>query len=112
MIKEIINDKDFAQLLENSLKKPVFLIKHSTACGISAAAWRDFSDFAETDDRAEFWKILVRENRSVSSIIAKKTGIVHQSPQVILFRRGTAVWYKSHLQITSAVLKNKLDTGN
>jgi bacillithiol system protein YtxJ len=112
MINNIYNEKDFEKLLENSRERPVFLFKHSTTCGLSAAAWQEYSSVAEVDNRADFWRILVRENRPISLIVAKKTGIEHQSPQVILFYHGHAIWHISHLEISSAVLKNKLDTVN
>ena len=108
MINDVTDKKNFEQLLENSHEKPVFLLKHSTACGVSAVARREFSRFAEDNEAAEFWQVLVRENRPLSLLIANQTGIDHQSPQVILFERGRPVWNDSHLAITVDNLKNRL----
>lgn len=110
MVKEIQGKKDFDRLLEKSHQVPVFLIKHSTACGLSAAAWREFTELAEEESRAEFWRVLVRENRSLSRMIAEKTGIRHESPQVILFSGGQPIWNDSHLAIKLSLMKKKLDS--
>ncbi len=108
MINECRTESDLDRILEASHKKPVFLLKHSTACGISMAAQREFSRFVEKTDRAEFWQVLVRENKPVSLTIARKTGIQHQSPQVILFSDGRAVWNESHWDITVDALQEQL----
>ena len=109
MIKDCKTAQDWQQLLADSREKPVFLLKHSTRCGISASAYRKFEEYAQTD-AADFWKVLVVEDRPLAQQIARETGIQHQSPQAILFRQGKAVWDTSHWSITpqemaSALLK-------
>ncbi len=99
MIYECKSPAGFEQLLENSRIKPVFLIKHSTHCPYSAFAWQHFVKFSQTTQQAEFWKLLVIENRAVSQLVAEKTGIVHESPQVIMFTGRQAVKSWAHSQI-------------
>ena len=48
--------------------------------------------------------IRVVEARPASNLIAEKTGIVHQSPQVILFKEGEAVFDVDNWNITPEVL--------
>jgi len=108
MIAEITNQASCEEILELSRAKPVFLIKHSTVCPVSASAWREFSDFAEGEERAFFYKVLVRENRETSLYIAEQTGIGHQSPQIILFVKGQAIWNESHWGIKSSHLAREL----
>jgi bacillithiol system protein YtxJ len=46
----------------------------------------------------------VRAQRPLSQLIAARSGVEHESPQVIIFRRGTPVWNASHQDITAAAL--------
>ncbi len=99
---------DWAELLRESHEMPVLLFKHSTTCPTSAGAWARFSRFAEEDRKARFWRILVRENRALSQMVADQTGVKHQSPQVLLFRGGVVVGSKSQRAITESSLEQLL----
>ena len=107
MIDDCKTMEDFHQLLNNSQQKPVFLFKHSTRCGISASRWRVFQEFA-AGDQAEFWRVLVIEDRATAQQVARESGVAHQSPQAILFHEGKAVWHASHYSITPAEMSAAL----
>jgi bacillithiol system protein YtxJ len=92
VIKNCKTKEDFNIIIENSKKRPVFLLKHSTSCPHSAYALERFETFAGEEKRAEFWKVLVIEDRPVSLHIASETSVEHQSPQCILFYNGKALW--------------------
>lgn len=104
MIHKFSDIYDYDTIIEHSKSKPVFILKHSTACGVSHFAYEQFQEFVKESDSAEFWIVLVREQRPVSSKIAEKSGIMHQSPQIILFSGGKPVWDCSHNAITSSNL--------
>ncbi len=92
MIKDCTGNEDFSEILECSNTKPVFLLKHSTACPHSAWALERFSEFSKNNKEADFWKVPVIENRPLSRKIAKDTGIEHASPQGFLFYKGKVMW--------------------
>ena len=100
MVQDCRTTEDFARLIRESQDKPVFLFKHSTRCPISASRWRVLQVYAEQESRADFWKVLVVEDRPVSMYVASETGVRHQSPQAILFSRGEPIWNASHYRIT------------
>jgi bacillithiol system protein YtxJ len=100
MIKDCQTNEDFEQLLADSQDRPVFLLKHSTRCSISAGRWRMYQGYADREARAAFCRVLVIEDRPLSMHVAQETGIRHQSPQAILFHRGEPVWDASHYSIT------------
>ena len=50
----------------------------------------------------------VRAQRPLSQQIAARSGVEHESPQVIIFRRGTPIWNASHQDITAAVLARQV----
>ena len=91
---------DFDSLLENSEERPQILLKHSTRCPISRAAFIECEHFAKTDDRADIWVLLVVEDKELAQDIARETGIEHQSPQAMVFKNGRPVWHGSHHAIT------------
>ena len=108
MVKSCKTTGDFHQLLANSHEMPVFLFKHSTRCPISASRWRTFQGFADKD-QAEFWRVLVIEDRPTSLQIARESSVSHQSPQAILFHNGQAVWHASHYSITAEEMAAALE---
>lgn len=112
MIHQVKREADFEYILVASRERPVFLFKHSTACGISSRAWREFQQFAAREGEAEYWVVLAIEDRGLSQAIAKQTGIRHQSPQVLLFRREKVVWHESHFSIREKALEAALQTAS
>lgn len=109
MVHDCRTIEDIDRLLKASQEKPVFLFKHSTRCPISASRWRVLQEYAEHESRADFWKVLVVEDRQVSMHVADQTGVRHQSPQAILFFQGSPVWNESHYRITTDDMKAALE---
>ena len=93
-----------AQSLESlftlSHSQPVIIFKHSTTCPISSAAHRQMSRVG-----AEVSLVVVQSARDVSNEIASRTGIRHESPQVIVLKNGEVVWSASHFDIQADVVE-------
>lgn len=104
-MNEITSTDELSEALKATAEKPAFLFKHSTACPISAGAYRRVSEYVdqrgEAGDGAEFHLIKVIESRPVSTAVTEKLGIQHQSPQLILVEAGKAVWTTSHYNINA-----------
>lgn len=107
-IIEIKTESDYRSLLETNSDQPVFIFKHSTACWISAEAKKQFDRFADTNDQAIAGVVLVIENRALSLLIAGNSGVAHQSPQVILFKNGKAIWSQVQMEISQAAMEKVL----
>jgi bacillithiol system protein YtxJ len=96
-----IADKDALEhLIERSHDAPVVLFKHSSTCPISSAAYKQMSNVA-----GDVSLVVVQQARDVSSEIASRTGIRHESPQAIVLRNGEAVWTASHFDITAGAVE-------
>ncbi len=108
MIKDIHTTEEYEKILLESEGKPVFVLKHSTSCPISANALRDFKKFAEDGPTANFYRVLVIEDRPLSNAIEDDTGIRHESPQVILYNDREPVWSESHWSIRKKSLQEAL----
>ncbi|OES44125.1 bacillithiol system redox-active protein YtxJ [Domibacillus iocasae] len=106
-MEKIINIAEFEELVESN--EPFFLLKHSTTCPVSAAAYEAYQSFMEdsgSDKKGVY--LAVQEARELSNHIAQVTNIRHESPQVIYFKEGQPAWNESHWKIT----KDQLDSVN
>ena len=92
---------DLAKLAERDL---VVVFKHSTTCPVSFMAERQMRAFMASHPEVPVEKVLVREQRELSLQIAEWTGVQHESPQVIVLRKGTVVADASHGDVTEDYL--------
>src|SRR5437763_1508418 len=83
-------------LFATSADKPVILFKHDPYCSISAHAFREMAQVPE-----DVAIVDVANDRDVARAIAERTGVRHESPQVIVLRDGAAAWSASHFRITA-----------
>ena len=91
---EITDTNEFAELVSRSKERPVVIFKHSTTCPMSAAAYQEMTGFD-----GEVSLIEVQSARELSREIEKRTGIAHESPQVIVLHNGKVVWNASHSRV-------------
>ncbi|MGC5328415.1 bacillithiol system redox-active protein YtxJ [Brevibacillus sp. SYSU BS000544] len=83
------------------------LLKHSTVCPISTAAYNEFEAFL-TDHTIPAALILVREDRPVSNEVEARFGIKHESPQLFLLDDQKVTWHTSHWKITKQAITEAL----
>lgn len=102
--------QEVQRLLEQ--KGTVFILKHSTRCPISAAAYREFEGFAKENAEVPARLVLVVENRPVSRLIAEELEVEHASPQAILIRDGGVEWHASHWNISRKALESAWSGSN
>lgn len=95
----------FDSLLQEDL---VVLFKHSSACPVSWAAHAQMTRFLKANPGTPVRLVSVLKDRPLSQRIAAATGIPHESPQVIVLRRGEAVASASHGEITEQTLNEIL----
>jgi bacillithiol system protein YtxJ len=88
-------------LLERSHQQPVLLFKHDPYCSISSLAHDQLARLG-----GEIPWIDVADDRDVARAATERTGIRHESPQVILLRDGKAVWSASHFDITTSAVED------
>lgn len=110
-IIELESEKQWLELLNSSKETPVLVFKHSTRCPISAEAYEQFKRYLGNQPKpdVDYAQVLVVEARPVSNLIAETLDVKHESPQVILVKRGKAVAHTSHWHITEEKLREMLD---
>jgi monothiol bacilliredoxin len=91
----LVDQADLDRLLAESDEQPVVLFKHDFACPISANAYRELAAVP-----CEVPLIDVERQKRLADEVASRTGIKHESPQVIVLRSGRPVYSASLWDIT------------
>lgn len=86
-------------LVATSQEQAVVLFLHDPWCPISARAYREMErvggDVALVD---------VSRARRLNREIEARTGVRHESPQVLVLRGGRVAWHASHRRVTAAAV--------
>ena len=96
----VSDDAALEELFARSHEQPVLLFKHSTACPISARAYKQMEGV-----KTPVSIVVVQQSRDVSRAVAERTGVQHETPQALVLRNGRAVWNASHFDITADVVE-------
>jgi len=101
--------EDLDALLEESSNRPLLLFKHSLSCGTSYEALDELIDHIN-DQRlpARYAMITVQTHRDLSTAVAKRLGVRHETPQALLIRDGRVVWSASHFRVTGGALETAI----
>jgi bacillithiol system protein YtxJ len=94
---------DLDAAIVRSEQEPVVLFNHDPWCPISARAKSQVDEV-----RHPILLIDVSRQHEITREIAQRTGIRHESPQVIVLRAGVPVWSASHYRITADDIQNAL----
>lgn len=101
---------ELAAIIERSHEKPQIIFKHSTRCGISSMAKHQLERGWDLDtDLVDMYYLDLITHRDISNQVAELTGVVHQSPQIILLRNGISVFDTSHHAISVARIRAALE---
>jgi bacillithiol system protein YtxJ len=108
--REILTIADYERAVAMSKEQPVLIFKHSTECPVSGGAYRRVSAWLnEAGSKAPAtFLVKVIERKPVSQAIAARSGIVHESPQSLLFQHGKPVWDADHEAITGEAIRAAL----
>lgn len=105
-MKELKTIGEWNDVLEQSKEGPLLVLKHSTTCPISSAAYSEF-ETVTTDVPKYFLK--VRESRPVSDEIESNLRVTHASPQLFLLKDGEAVWQATHYSIKGSQIERAVE---
>jgi bacillithiol system protein YtxJ len=97
-IPELATTQEFDALAGQEL---TVVFKHSPTCPVSLYAHQEVSRFCADQPDVPVYLVSVRRRRDVARHIAAQTGVTHESPQVLVFRRGRVIGVASHDDITA-----------
>jgi bacillithiol system protein YtxJ len=105
-MKQIHQETELREALNHA--GPVFIMKHSTTCPVSQAAFTEYEKFSNENPESNCYFLTVQNARPLSTYIAEEFQIKHESPQAFLFKNGDVKWNASHWKITNSALKTIL----
>lgn len=91
----ITTEQEFKDLLDSQQVFAVF--KHSTRCSISSMVKNRLERDISEDVTVYYLDLIA--HRNVSNLIAQISGVTHESPQIIVFKEGSAIMDASHTAI-------------
>jgi bacillithiol system protein YtxJ len=106
--KELTDIAQLSEVTAISNEKPVVIFKHSTRCSISRMALKQFEREYDLNDSVDAYFLDLIAHRDISSEIASRYNVYHESPQLILIKNGKAVYDVSHSDIDAVALKAKV----
>jgi bacillithiol system protein YtxJ len=102
-----INQLD--DLLESSVNQKVIIFKHSTRCSVSSMVKDRLERNWSTDlEHQNVYYLDLLSHRDISNAIADKTGIEHQSPQLLIIENHVCVFSANHNFISADAIRNEL----
>jgi monothiol bacilliredoxin len=109
--------KDRIRFLTTAEQVDEFLAAHPTSAIFKAGSCHKTQETfthvqAQLEPREDLPLGIIRvvEARPASNRVAEVTGIVHESPQIVLFRGGQAVFDRDNWDITPEAMAEALDT--
>jgi bacillithiol system protein YtxJ len=91
---------DLDEAVRHSFDRPIVIFKHSITCGTSMMALEELEELTALEPAAEVFVVAIPFARAVSTEIAKRFGVRHESPQVLIVRDGAVAWHASHFRVT------------
>lgn len=87
------------------------IYKHSFRCAVCVFSKIKIEELMENHQSdAEFHFVDVVKNRPLSIKIAERTGVGHESPQVIVLKNGIVAGQASHSEINERFLLEAIET--
>jgi len=100
-IPELTSKQDYDALREREL---TIVFKHSSTCPVSMWAHEQLLRFRAIKPDVPVYMVSVRKHRDLARYIQERTGVIHESPQILFLRRGNVVRSASHGDIRTDLL--------
>lgn len=91
---DLTTQSELDEVFEASHEQAMLVFLHDPWCPISAMASRQV---AQVD--SDILRVDVSRQHDLSREIERRTGVRHESPQMLLIRDGEAAWHASHSRI-------------
>ena len=111
---DLKSEEDLNKLVEESYQDNigVAIFKHSTRCSISSVAKNRVSTFWDFNEELPIYYLDLITYRALSSLIAEKFNVQHESPQLLVIKNDECIYNASHLSISVKELHNNLEIKN
>ncbi len=96
---QLTSEQQLSEISEKSSERPQVIFKHSTRCSISAVALKRLEKGHPPAD-VDFYFLDLIQYRNISNKVAETFGVSHESPQVLMIKKGQCTFDDSHLGIS------------
>lgn len=100
----LTSEAQLDEIVQLSETKPTIIFKHSTRCSISSTALSRLERAWDAAETPAYYLDLIAY-RPISSAIAEKFDIEHQSPQVLVINQGKCSYSATHWDIAMDEIK-------
>lgn len=104
---DLVSFSQLDDIISLSADKPVVIFKHSTRRQVSSIALTRLIKAGPVNE-APFYFLDLLSHRQLSSFIAEKFQVSHESPQLLLIKNGECVYEESHLGISAGELLEQI----
>jgi bacillithiol system protein YtxJ len=98
-MRALVTLADLDAAVERSHVRPIVIFKHSATCGKSVMAFHEMEDFVAGAPAADVFMASVQSAARVTTEIASRFRVRHESPQALLVDRGVVAWHGSHFRV-------------
>jgi bacillithiol system protein YtxJ len=105
--KTLDNKTNLTEIIEQSIKAPIAIFKHSISCPISSMAKRRLE--SSWPSNIDIYYLDLINYRSISNDLSNQLGIQHESPQLLLIYEGQVKYHGSHLNIDVNAVNKYVD---
>ncbi len=98
-MQDITTPEELEAVIKESHTHPVAILKHSLTCPISRAAHGRVEESIESGALKNVHRIVIQDSRDLSTAIAERFGVQHESPQLLMLMGGEVVHHASHYKI-------------
>lgn len=103
------SEQDIDKLFQNDSGIQI-IYKHSFTCGISMMSKNRIEPtVSQLAEQATFHFVDVKSSRPLSNYIAQKSGLRHESPQLIILYNGEVFDHGSHGQVTDGIIREAVE---
>jgi bacillithiol system protein YtxJ len=94
-------------IVEASYNKTIAIFKYSTRCGVSRLILKRIEkDYDVSENEPDWYFLDLIQYRDVSNEISRRFNVHHESPQLLLLRKGEVIYHNSHSGIDMDAVKN------
>ena len=86
------------EIIDKSAHTPQVIYKHSTRCSISLVV-KNRLEKENAPEAVDFYFLDLLAYRPISNAIAEQFKVYHESPQVLVIKKGECVYDDSHMAI-------------
>lgn len=91
----LTDEAGLEEIKKRSAQKPQVIFKHSTRCSISTMA-KSRLERVIAPETADFHYLDLLGHRDISNKIVEDFQVEHESPQILIIRKGQCIYDESH----------------